>query len=357
MYQLGQEIYQVFQEDSLNRSLELWKNAVRHNPKGVEIHYALAFGYLKQRRYGKAAQEARATLALNPDYPQAMMTLQAANRRFIGFGPVVVPDSLLDSNTVAALDHLEHGRWFLKQFPLDSVFAERAATEFRAAIALLPDNDPRGYVDLAGALQMLERYEEARVAVETAIQRDSMYSLAYQQLNRLHMAAGHNDSMIISSRENMRQSSQRTRERGTLLMIKVPSTATVQAGKSSIRVLQSPTITDNAASGEIMTVIRFAGAMAQSGYPEDGVLIMRQLARVHPEDALVWTHLAWVNFDGKRYAEAAKAWAKVEQLNPKYFDSTPPAKRDRDIAVKIAGEQSPMTVKDLSLPLSRFQKY
>ena len=353
MYQLGQELYAVFKSDSLDKSLELWERTIRYDRNAVDAHYALAFAYLEQRRYGEAALAARRALALNPNNAQAMMMLQAANRRFIAFGPVVVPDSLIDGSTVAALDDLEHGRWLLKQHPLDSTMAERAHALFSLAIGQLPDTDPRGYVDLASALRVLELYGDARAAIDSALRRDSTYARAYQVRNGLYVAAGHPDSMAITSRAHHERARRRSEERATMVVRTLPSTATVRAGTGAITVISAPVM--DKASGDPMEIIRFAEAMTHSGYPEDGVLILRQLARVHPDRADIWAYLAWANFDARRYVEAGKAWAKAEELDRRYFDTRPFAKRDREIAVKMAGAQTPMTLQDLDRPLSRFR--
>lgn len=160
------------------------KEAVAAHPRSVDLHYTIGCGHETRSRFEAAAQAFGRAADLSPDEVEARLR-QVRSLRILGAIPKAQKalKRALKQHPDEASFHAQLGYTFIQKDD-----PEEAAKSFERALARQPDWQP--YMDdLAGALMLCERWQDAaRASIRSLEQRKknerawTVYAIAHSKL-------------------------------------------------------------------------------------------------------------------------------------------------------------------------------
>ncbi|MEN8258469.1 MAG: tetratricopeptide repeat protein [Thermodesulfobacteriota bacterium] len=184
----------LLSQGQANKSLQIFSDMEKQVPDNVEILFNKALGLIATKEFGKAQNELERTLAVNPNYTPALLTLVATQAKLEGPNQAVLRVRKQLEKSPANADYLILLANMLKK---DKKSQEEALMLFRRSQELRPEA-PHSYLMEAELLVKMGQTENAINEYRTLLEKNPGSTEGHMALGVLLDASGDSKAAIES---------------------------------------------------------------------------------------------------------------------------------------------------------------
>lgn len=185
-----------YTQGNLEKAMEAFKRARKHDPNNPEVYIAFGLVYFEQRKYGEAITAFKKALQLDPNFLKAHNNLGTTYAQLQNWDQAIMHFKEARNDPLYRTPELAH-------YNLGLALMERqrqgdlieAVKEFHAAVKIRPDF-VRALEKYGVALYRLNRSQEAIKQLKKAIEVDSEYIDPYHTLGIVYMKLGKREEAI-----------------------------------------------------------------------------------------------------------------------------------------------------------------